>query len=305
MKHTRKLLFLFALHPIFADKLLLKNGSFAEGKVEAENSDYVIFSGKDDIPKKVPRSEIREVIHDGRPAQPVGPGKPAQGTPGLTLFDVITLRNFTGALTFGWQATSLDDLNSTLSPLGYQKVPEQFFTLGGIAQLTISRVVLGLEGTWLWGAGRVATVGGNSLRNSFSAFRSVGILGYLVYAGERLEIFPYIGGGFAGYNLIMTNTATDSFGNIAATGQRSAILSSLSFLFTPGVQLTYRVPFDITNKGVLGIVVGTKAGYDFGFLQSNWVSGGINDLTPVNGGPKTLLAGPYAQLLLGLWFDFY
>lgn len=300
------LIFLLTSLPLFADKVLLKNGTFSEGKIETDTPDYVILTGKDDAPRKIKRGEIAEVVYDsGTNRAEAAPGKPAQGTPGLTLFNLITFRNFTGAVTLGWQNTSLTDLNSTLTPRGYQSVPENIFTLGGVAQVTVSRVVLGLEGTWLWGAGREANIGGNTIKNSFSAFRGVGILGYLIYTSERLDIFPFIGGGLAGYNLVMTNTAGDSFGNIVTTGQRGAVLTSISLLFTTGAQMTYRVPFHIADKGVFGLALGVKAGYDFGFVQSNWVSGGVNDLAPVSGGPKTLLAGPYAQAIIGIYFDFY
>src|SRR5690606_25342057 len=125
--------------------------------------------------------------------------------------------------------------------------------------------------------GREGNVGGNTIKNSFSAFRGTGILGYLIYTSERLDFFPYIGGGLAGYNLIMTNTMGDSFGNIASSGQRGAVLSSLSLMLTGGVQVTYRLPFLTTDKGVFGLALGAKAGYDVAFAQSNWAMGGIND----------------------------
>jgi hypothetical protein len=297
---------LFATSAAFADKVLLKNSTFEEGKIEAENGEYVIFSGKGDTVKKIKRSDVSELVYDSGASRAAAvPGKPAHGTPGITLFNWITLRNFTGGVTLGWEKLSLTDLNDTLTPRGYQAVPEHFFTLGGVAQVTISRVVLGLEGTWLWGAGREANVGGNNIRNSFSAFRGLGIIGYLIYTSDRFDVFPYIGGGFAGYNLIMTNTMGDSFGNIVSTGQRGAVLSSLSFLMTGGVQITYRLPVITTDKGVFGLALGAKAGYDVAFAQSNWAMGGINDFVPVSGGPKTPLTGPYAQAIIGIWFDFY
>lgn len=226
-------------------------------------------------------------------------------TPGLTLFDYFTLRNFTGAVTLGWQNLSLTDLNGALTPKGYQKVPEDFFTLGATAQVTISRVVLGVEGAWLWGAGREGNVAGNTIKNSFSAFKGIGFLGFLVYTSERLDIFPYLGAGLAGYNLVMTNTQSDSFGTIVASGQRGAVLSSVSLMLSTGAQIVYRLPVLAADKGVFGLAFGLKAGYDLAFAQSDWVLGGINDLVKVGDGPKTALTGPFAQVLLGIWFDFY
>ena len=298
-------LLLFAGTSLFADKILFKNGTFEEGKVETENGEYVVFTGKGDTVKKIKRGEITEVVYDASGKSAAVSGKPAQGTPGITFFNFFTVRNFTGALTLGWENLSLSDLNSTLTPRGYQAVPENFFTIGGTAQITISRVVLGVEGTWLWGTGRDGNVAGNTIRNSFSAFRGLGLIGYLIYTSDRFDVFPYIGGGFAGYNLIMTNTMGDTFGNIASTGQRGAVLSSLSFLMTGGVQVTYRIPVIVTDKGVFGLVLGAKGGYDVAFAQSNWAMGGVNDFVPVSGGPKTPLTGPYAQALIGIWFDFF
>lgn len=307
MKINSVILSLLITSSLFADKVLLKNGTFETGKIEADTSEYIILSGKDGQPKKFNRAEISEVIRD----TPEGlqssatPGNPQQGKPGLTFFNWFTVRNFTGALTLGWQYMPLSDLNGTLTGKGYQSLPENFFTIGGLGQITISRFVLGLEGTWLWGASRDSAIGGNTIRNSFSAFRGVGILGYLIYTSERLDIFPYIGGGLAGYNLIMTNTYGDTFANVITTGQRGAVLSSLSLLMTVGVQLTYRVPVLSVSKGIFGLAIGAKAGYDVAFLQSNWAMGGINDLVPISGGPRTSLTGPYAQGIIGIWFDFY
>lgn len=292
---------------LFADKVLLKSGTFETGKIESENPEYIIFTGKEDQPRKIKRSDISEIIRDATEGlqSTATSGNPMQGKPGLTFFNWFTVRNFTGALTVGWQNMSLSDLNSTLAGKGYQSLPENFFTLGALGQITISRIVLGLEGTWLWGASRDSAIAGNTIRNSFSAFRGIGILGYLIYTSERLDFFPYIGGGLAGYNLIMTNTYGDTFGNVITTGQRGAVLSSLSLLMTAGIQLTYRVPVLSVSKGMFGLAIGAKAGYDVAFLQSNWAMGGINDLVPISGGPRTSLTGPYAQGIIGIWFDFY
>ncbi len=289
----------------FADRVLLKNGTFESGKIEADTPEYVIFSGKDDTLRRIRRSEIETVTYDSGAKNSAAPGKPAQGSPGLTLFNLLTFRNFTGAITLGWENLSLSNLNDALTPKGYKSVPENNFALGGTAQVSISRIVLGLEGAWLWGAGREAMVAGNTIKNSFSAFKAIGLIGFLVYTSERLDIFPYIGFGLAGYNLVMTNAQNDTFNNIVATGQRGAVLSSASLLMSTGAQLTYRLPVIVADKGVFGLALGIKGGYDIAFVNSDWVSGGINDLIPVSGGPKTSLTGPYAQALIGIWFDFF
>jgi len=233
------------------------------------------------------------------------PSTTKSSNPGLTIFNWLTLRNFTGALTLGWQKASLSDLNGTLAAKGYSAAPENMFTIGGLGQFTISRFVFSLEGTWLWGQGREAQIGANTIKNSFSAFRGIGTLGYIVYQTERLDIFPYLGGGLAGYNLIMTNQQSDSFDNVITTGQRGAMLTSLSLMFTAGAQLVYRLPIMAADKGVFGLAIGVKGGYDVAFAQSDWYLGGINDLVKTSGGPRSPLTGPYAQALIGIWFDFY
>lgn len=290
---------------VFADRVLLKNGTFETGKVEADTPEYVILSGKDDSLKRIKRADIEAVTYDSGAKTSAAPGRPAQGSPGLTLFNLLTFRNFTGAITLGWENLSLSNLNDALAPKGYKAVPENNFSLGGTAQVSISRIVLGLEGAWLWGAGRESMVAGNTIKNSFSAFKAIGLIGFLIYTSERLDIFPYIGFGLAGYNLVMTNAQNDSFNNIVASGQRGAVLSSASLLMSTGAQLTYRLPVLVADKGVFGLALGIKGGYDIAFVNSDWVSGGINDLIPVSGGPKTSLTGPYAQALIGIWFDFF
>lgn len=290
---------------IFADRVLLKNGTFENGKIEADTPEYVILSGKDEALKRIKRADIEAVTYDTGAKTAAAPGRPAQGTPGLTLFNLFTLRNFTGAITLGWENLSLSNLNGALTSKGYQPAPENNFTLGMTGQVTISRVVLGLEGSWLWGAGRESMIGTNTIKTSFSAFKAIGLIGYLIYTSERLDIFPYLGFGLAGYNLVMTNTQGDTFGNIVSAGQRGAVLSSASLLLSTGAQLTYRLPVVVSDKGVFGLALGIKGGYDIAFVNSDWVSGGINDLIPVSGGPKTSLTGPYAQALIGIWFDFY
>lgn len=303
---SRSILFVFiilTIAPVHADRVLFPNGTFATGKIENATDDYVIFTAEDGNVRKIARTEIVQLVYGDQQSSQSRTAN--QGSPGLTLFNFITLRNFTGALTLGWQKLPLTDLNSELGRYGYQQAPENFFTIGGVGQVTISRIVLGLEGSYLWGAGKEAQIGSNTIKNSFSALKAVGIIGFLIYTSERLDIFPYIGAGLGGYNLMMTNAQSDSFGNIISTGQRGAVISSASLLIITGIQLTYRIPVLKADKGVFGLALGVKGGYDISFAQSDWYVGGINDFIPVTGGPRTPLSGPYAQGIIGIWFDFF
>ena len=290
----------------FADCVLMKNGTFETGKIENETAEYVILQRKDETLRKIPRAEIEDTVYtDGRTKHIEGMSRRNMPRTGLTLFDWLTLRHFTGAVTLGWENLRLDDLNSALGQKGYQAAPENFFSIGGTAQVTLSRVVLGIDGAWLYGQSRDSVIGGNTIRSSFSALKVLGVLGYLVYATDHLDIFPYVGFGLAGYNLLLTNTQSDTFGNVLTTGQRGAVLSSLSLIMSPGVQMTYRLPILAADKGVFGLALGIKAGYDIAFVRGEWFAGGINELVPVTGGPKVNLTGPYAQALIGVWFDFF
>lgn len=290
----------------FADRVLMKNGTFETGKIENETAEYVILQRKDETLRKIPRAEIEDTVYtDGRTKHIEGMSRRNMPRTGLTLFDWLTLRHFTGAVTLGWENLRLDDLNSALGQKGYQAAPENFFSIGGTAQVTLSRVVLGIDGAWLYGQSRDSVIGGNTIRSSFSALKVLGVLGYLVYATDHLDIFPYVGFGLAGYNLLLTNTQSDTFGNVLTTGQRGAVLSSLSLIMSPGVQMTYRLPILAADKGVFGLALGIKAGYDIAFVRGEWFAGGINELVPVTGGPKVNLTGPYAQALIGVWFDFF
>ncbi|HNN01556.1 MAG TPA: hypothetical protein PKG67_13935 [Turneriella sp.] len=295
-----------ALTPLFADRVLLKNGTFESGKIENETAEYVILQRQDETLRKIPRAEVVETIYSAGRQKPVeGMSRRNMPRTGLTLFDWLTLRHFTGAITLGWENLNLNDLNSALTQKGYKAAPENFFSIGGTAQVSVSRVVLGLDGAWLYGQSRDAQIGTNTMRQSFSALKMLGILGYLVHTSDHLDIFPFMGFGLAGYNLLLTNTQTDTFGNVLTTGQRGAVLSSLSLIVSPGVQLTYRLPILAADKGVFGLALGIKAGYDFAFLRGEWFAGGINELIPVTDGPKVNLTGPYAQVMVGIWFDFF
>jgi|GEM_PF-1339587 len=295
-----------SISPLFADRVLLKTGTFDSGKIENETPEYVILQRADQSLKKYTRAEVEDVVYtDGHASKMEGLNRRKMPRTGLTLFDWLTLRHFTGAITLGWENLQLSDLNSVLTQKGYQAAPENFFSIGGTAQVSVNRVVLGLDGAWLYGQSRDAVIGGNTIRNSFSALKMLGIVGYLVHTSDHLDIFPYVGVGLAGYNLLMTNTQSDTFGNVLTTGQRGAVLSSLSLLVSPGVQMTWRLPILAADKGVFGLALGVKAGYDFAFLRGEWFAGGINEIVPVTGGPKVNLTGPYAQALVGIWFDFF
>jgi len=292
--------------PLYADHVLLKNGTFESGKIENETSEYVIVQHKDESLRKIPRSEIETTVYsDGRTPRIDGSDRRKQPRNGLKVFDWLTVRHITGAVTLGWENLSLSDLNGQLGQKGYQGAPENFFSIGGTAQVSLNRILLGVDGAWLYGQSRDSTIGTNNMRTSFSALKLQGIIGFLFYTSDHLDIAPYVGVGVAGYNLLVTNTQSDTFDNVMTTGQRGAVLSSLSLLVSPGIQVTYRLPILAADKGVFGLALGVKAGYDFAFLRSQWFAGGINEMIPVTNGPNVYLTGPYAQVMLGAWFDFF
>lgn len=216
----------------------------------------------------------------------------------------LRIRNMSGYGQFGWQQLSLNSLNSSMSDAGYSSLSTDYFTGGGGGHMSIERVVLGIDGDVAWNVAKQNTLAGNTYKSWIMAVRLSGIIGYLVYTRQHLDIFPYLAVGYSQMNLTIQNTQEESFSNFLSNPQRGAWLNSSSFVLTTGVQLMFRVPLISFGNTIGGLLLGGKLGMNFGLGGDNWTSGSVSNTVSVTGGVAANYTGPFAQAVVGTYLNF-
>lgn len=262
-------------------------------------------------PALVPGSEATPVA-EKKENQQAQESKPEAAVPAATeprpktlvKLPGLKIRNMSGYGQFGWQQLSLTSLNSSMSDAGYSSLSTDYFTGGGGGHLSLERVVLGLDGDVAWNVAKQNTLAGNTYKSWIMAVRLSGIIGYLVYTREHLDIFPYLGVGYSQMNLTIQNTQEESFNNFLTNPQRGAWLNSSSFVLTTGVQLMFRVPLISFGNAIGGLLLGGKLGMNFGLGGDNWTSGSVSNTVSVTGGAAATYTGPFAQAVIGTYLNF-
>lgn len=187
---------------------------------------------------------------------------------------------------------------------GYPSLSTDYFTGGGGGHLSIERVVFGIDGDVAWNTAKQNVLGGNTYKAWIMAVRLSGIIGYLIYTRDHLDIFPYLGAGYSQMNLTIQNVQEEEFNNFLSNPQRGAWLNSSSFVLTTGVQLMFRVPLISFGNAVGGLLLGGKLGMNFGFGGDNWTTGSVSNTVSVTGGASATYTGPFAQAVIGTYLNF-
>lgn len=218
------------------------------------------------------------------------------------LQDPETLRGG-GYFQVGYMILDVDALNAQLLGSGYPGLDDAFVTLGGGGFGMKGPFLLGGEGHALVGP-RETTVDGTTqvgLGGGYGLFR----LGYLAYAQEGINVFPMLGLGGGGASLSLVERSAPTFDDVLTDPQRSATLSTGSFLLDASVAVFYRPelpgmapeePDDEDAPG--GLLLGLQAGYTFAPGDSSWK---LDHINTVAGGPEMKMQGFYIRLAIGGW----
>ena len=194
---------------------------------------------------------------------------------------------------FGGTTMNLNNLNRDLSYTKLPELPEKYFTFGFGGHLIEKRFVAALEF-------QKSLLRSNSVSNNYSSvltFKYTLVnFGYLIYSGEKIMIYPMVGGGFGHMKLFNSDNTVDSFNDIS-NFMNTSEAKRYGFIANFGLGIDYFIQTKKNNKRIKkkGLVIGLRTGYLFSPILEKWR---VN-LMKVSDGPKTSVNGFYLKLIIG------
>jgi len=199
-----------------------------------------------------------------------------------------------GYLMLGASLIDLEALKASLDNEGYSTFEHLFISLGGGGYQIINGVLVGGEGHGLTGR-RETTPSSGKYKTSLSGGYGLLNVGYLVYAIEGLNVYPFLGLGGGVLRLRIVERGAPVFEEVLKDPQRSVELSTGGLLVSVGVGADYLVSLMGYGREPGGFVFGLRIGYRFAPMRGDWKMDGMD----VPGGPGTGLTGPYVHFMLG------
>ena len=274
-----------------AETFLLNDGTYVNGKLISESDESITVKDNAGEARVLPRADLQRRI----PEEDDDILKKVDNS-----FRKSPITSFSASMQAGWAGIDLTALNNEIASRGYQPFSEDYFALGLSAQFSISRWVLGAQGSFLLSKDRKQFIGASNLRSSFNAGSFVARAGFKVFDLKYFEMVPYVNFGGAVMQLTTVNTDSDSFGNVLSSGGRASELAALSFISGAGLELNAKIPIDRR----FGFLAGIRGGYNQAFAQGEWNENSGVANNDISHGPSALLTGPYAQLNSGIYYRF-
>lgn len=197
-----------------------------------------------------------------------------------------------GYFMFGGSFLDIGRLSTELERSGYSALSGDFFTLGGGAHVVIGRLVLGGEGHGFSGK----SSGNARFTTTLSGGCGFFNLGYVLYSGKGLQVYPICGLGAGSITLDITDRQTASFEDVLNDPGRSTRLSTSGFLLNLGLEAGKLIGFGSLSREKGGLLIGVRAGYTFAPVKGGWEL----EKMEIEGGPGTAFAGPYIRLIIGV-----
>ena len=195
---------------------------------------------------------------------------------------------------FSSTTMNLDNLNRDLSYSKLPELPEKYFTFGFGGHLIEKRFVAGLEF-------QKSLLRSRSVSNNYSSvltFKYALVnFGYLIYSGEKIMIYPMVGGGFGHVKMFNCDNTINSFNDISNFLNTSEA-KRYGFIANFGLGIDYFIQIKINTKKSKkkGLVIGLRTGYLFSPILEKWR---VN-LIKVSDGPKIGVNGFYLKFVVGL-----
>lgn len=201
-----------------------------------------------------------------------------------------------GYFMIGGNSLDVDELNSRMNENGYEEFSNSSISLGaGGHGIVRERIVLGGEGHTLLGRTEQSTIGGVDYGTKLSAGYGFFDVGVLAMRKGGLDVYPLLGLGAGGVSLEITQSEIGSFDDLLEDPNRSASLSTWSFLINLGLGIDYLAVLGESRRGEGGIVIGLRTGYIFSPFHGDWDFKGET----LPGGPDPGLTGAYIRLTIG------
>lgn len=194
-----------------------------------------------------------------------------------------------GHLNFSGEQLNLGDLNTSLSANGYGKISPYTGSFGGGGAFVIHNFVIGGGGAWLMNTSTQNGTNTFNIKGGYGHFN----FGYVAYTGKRSLLYPTLGIGGGGYNILISQkNPKEDFPQQLNTPQGTMNLGAGGWMAT--VQLSYQYFF---NKNTTeGFCIGIKAGYKYS--PYNWRTTMLNN-SSIGNSPSMNMNGVYITLFLG------
>ena len=200
-------------------------------------------------------------------------------------------RTATMYLTIGMSLLDVGSLNSALGAQDYRGVSDRFFSVGAGGHLVINQAVIGVEGQALLSEQASST--NDIFRAELTGALGMLRVGYLIFEGDNLDIYPLLGVGYGAATLEVVDATGGAFGDVLADPRRGVELTKSGPLI--GAALGADWVFEMARGARRGPALGLRLGYDYAPVESDWELGGTRLLN----GPDLSLTGPYLRILIG------
>jgi len=194
--------------------------------------------------------------------------------------------------TAGSGALDLSDLNMRLSSYGYPTLPQWYFTLGGIYQLSDGRVIGEVE--------YIRYINNSVTYNNYIAtaggWCSWVNIGYALINLPFLQIYPIAGIGGGTLSVKVTEDFSSSgFNNILSQTNKIVELEKATYTAFVGGGVDFVI--DMGSDSPVDLLLGVRAGYVFDLSgSSGWASQGV----ALPGGPSSGFSGALIRVFIGI-----
>jgi hypothetical protein len=194
--------------------------------------------------------------------------------------------------TAGSGALDLSALNTRLAVYGYPSLPEWYFTLGGVYQLSDGSIIAEFEylryiNNSATGNGFIATAGG------WCSWVNVG---YALINLPFLQIYPIAGIGGGTLSVKVTEDfSANGFDNILSQTNKIIELEKATYTAFIGGGVDFVI--DMGAEAQVDLLLGARAGYVFDLSgSSGWSSQGVS----LPSGPSSGFSGPLIRVFIGI-----
>ena len=198
-----------------------------------------------------------------------------------------------GYFMIGYSGLQISELNESFKSAGIPELSTGSISIGGGGHYIYKNFILGGEGHGLLGA----TSENTDYKTSHSAGYGFFNLGYVVFQGKSINLYPILGFGGGGMTVSVTDKSklTNSFDDILQDPARESYITSGGFLLNLSLGSDYFFAASKSDKYTGGFLVGIKAGYILNITSNDWCFNG----NQLNNSPNTGLSGPYVRIVIG------
>ncbi len=187
----------------------------------------------------------------------------------------------------------VDAINSSFSDNGYSELKSPALSLGLAGDLSIGRIIAGIEGHWLKNVGTTAER--DDLNADINSRYWLYRIGVDLAKWRGLRVYPILGIGTAITTINLTSESGASFNDVLENPGRDVTMSQRALLIDASLGIDYRFKIRENEYKSSFFTVGVRGGYLFAPYSGEWKTGSAE----ISGGPEMIINGPTVQLMLG------